>query len=80
MDLPSSGVPFEDAAQGFCGGLRRYVRSLGKADRYHETITWAFLALVNERQAARPFERFEDFAAANPDRLEPRPLSAAPLL
>jgi hypothetical protein len=61
-------APFETAAPRFCAGLRRFAASLGKADRYHETITWAYLALVNERLHAEgsPPE-FEAFARANPD-------------
>jgi hypothetical protein len=62
------GAPFEAAAPRFCANLRRFATSLGKADRYHETITWAYLALVNERLHAEgsPPE-FEAFAGANPD-------------
>ncbi len=41
--------PAPQAIERFSEVLRRYVKSLGKADRYHETITWAYLLLVNER-------------------------------
>jgi hypothetical protein len=72
----ASGAPFEEGAARFCRGLRRYVTSLGKADRYHETITWAFLALVNERQHACRATAFELFARENPDLFvgDPSPL------
>jgi hypothetical protein len=68
----TSGVHFEDAALRFCRGLRRYAESLGKADRYHETITWAFLAIVSERQRECAAKSFEDFANQHPDLFEPR--------
>lgn len=60
--------PFETAAARFCGALRRFAASLGKAERYHETITWAYLALVNERlHAPGAPPDFDAFASANPD-------------
>jgi hypothetical protein len=61
-------APFETAAARFCADLRRFAAAIGKADRYHETITWAYLALVNERRNVEgaPTE-FEAFACANPD-------------
>jgi hypothetical protein len=67
----ASGAPFEEAALRFCKGLRRYAESLGKADRYHETITWAFLALVNERRHASGATRFDAFAEQNRDLFAP---------
>lgn len=33
----------------FIDGLRRYAASIGQSHIYHETITWAYLLLVNER-------------------------------
>jgi hypothetical protein len=57
-------LPPAEALVRFTGGLRRYAASLGHAGKYHETITWAFIALINERmeRAGRdlPFERFEE--------------------
>ena len=65
---------FEDAAQRFCAGLRRFAQAHGKTGLYHETITWAYLALVNERMQGREPGRgekcFDDFAAANEDLFE----------
>jgi hypothetical protein len=61
-------APFEAAAQRFCTHLRRFAAALGKADRYHATITWAYLALVHERiHAGPPANDFAAFADANPD-------------
>jgi len=66
-------APFEVGAARFCTNLRRFTTSLGKADRYHETITWAYLALVNERlrRAGAPGD-FESFARENADLFDPK--------
>jgi hypothetical protein len=40
---------------------------------YHETITWAFLLLIAERQARTPANTWEAFAAANRDLLSWKP-------
>lgn len=61
---------FEDAAQRFCVGLRRFAEAHGKSGLYHETITWAYLALVHERMHGCGAAGFEEFAGANGDLLE----------
>jgi hypothetical protein len=73
----TSAVHFEEAAVRFCRALRRYAESLGKAERYHETITWAYLALVSERQRACGASSFDRFAQQHPDLFDP---GLAPLL
>lgn len=40
---------FETALARMRGALRRYSAALGKPDRYHETITVAYLALIRQR-------------------------------
>lgn len=49
-------------------GLRRLTRSIGREAMYHETVTVAFVLLINERMErggrSRPWEAF---AAANAD-------------
>lgn len=54
----------------FSSALRRFASLLGKADRYHETITWAYLLLINERME-RTGRRgsWQEFADTNPDLL-----------
>jgi hypothetical protein len=48
--------------------LRAYAARMGKPDRYHETITWAYLLLMNERMGrAESLGTWEEFAAANGD-------------
>ena len=63
-----------DALRRFTEGLKRFAAAKNKAGLYHETITWAYLLLINER-AERTGRRasFEEFADANPDLLVWRP-------
>jgi hypothetical protein len=52
-------------------GIKRYNASLKKSLSYHETITQAFLHLINHRiQAGDKAASFESFCAKNPDLLD----------
>src|ERR1700733_8526854 len=62
---------FETALVRMRGALRRYSAALGKPDRYHETITVAYLALIRQRL----FEcgdggGWQGFAQQNPELLD----------
>jgi len=58
----------------FTEALKRFAASLGKAGLYHETITWAYVLLVNERiRRAGETQCWQEFAAANEDLLTWRP-------
>jgi hypothetical protein len=66
-------LPFGDAAARFATNLRRYAAAKGVAAKYHETITWAFLAILRERMCASPEgEGFDAFLDRNPDLLDAR--------
>jgi hypothetical protein len=71
--------PLPVAIQRVCDGLRLLARRADKPERYHETITWAFLVLINERmeQGGRELA-WEAFERRNPDlfRWSPSVLSA----
>ena len=41
--------PLLEALDRFIVGLKRFAASKGHASLYHETITWAFVLIVNER-------------------------------
>ena len=64
-----------EALQRFPAALKRFAAAQGKAQRYHETVTWAYLLLIRERIArANCGQKFhgqtwEEFAARNPDLL-----------
>jgi hypothetical protein len=65
------GMP---AALGeFTTAIKRFAEAKGATGLYHETITWAFLLLIAERQAKCNAEAWEDFAGANPDVLAWKP-------
>lgn len=62
--------PALDALQRFSDALRRFAAAQGKAQLYHETITWAYLLLIRERIArAGHAQTWEEFAGHNPDLL-----------
>ena len=62
-----------DVLPRFAGGLRRLAAAAGKPGLYHETITWAYVLLVNERRLERGQEDWVAFARRNADLLEWRP-------
>ena len=65
------GMP---AALGeFATAIKRFADAKGAAGIYHETITWAFLLLIAERQAKCEAACWADFAAANADLLTWKP-------
>ncbi len=62
--------PALQALAKFSGALQRFAAAQGKAQRYHETITWAYLLLIRERMArAGCDQEWEEFAGRNADLL-----------
>lgn len=62
--------PVLEALQRFSAALKQFAAAQGKAQRYHETITWAYLLLIRERMArAECIQTWEEFAERNPDLL-----------
>jgi hypothetical protein len=62
--------PVLEALDKFSNALKAYAASLGKAERYHETITHAYFFLIRERMARTRVEDWDDFARQNPDLLQ----------
>ena len=60
------------AALRFRRALRAFAASLGAAGRYHETITWAYLAIVNERMHLTPCATSSELLDRHPDLLDHR--------
>jgi hypothetical protein len=59
-----------EALGRFSTALQRFAEMQGKANLYHETITWAYLLLIHDRMARSTSPQdWETFAAANPDLL-----------
>ena len=65
---------FPDGAQQFRYHLQRYVAKVGAQSKYHETITWAYLVLLNEELCLRspPGESFDVMVQRRPDLLDHR--------
>ena len=71
MFVRRHGMP--GALGEFSTAIKRFADAKGATGLYHETITWAFLLLIAERQARNPVDSWEAFAAANPDMLSWKP-------
>lgn len=61
------------ALSEFTTAIQRFAAAKGAHGLYHQTITWAFLLLIAERQVKNPSESWDSFAAANPDLLVWKP-------
>jgi hypothetical protein len=67
--------PFAEAVLRFSRGLKLLAAKAGRPEIYHETITVAFLALINERRARCGGQDWSDFARTNADLFDKRCLS-----
>ena len=65
--------PPAQALARFAASLKAFAAGRGKPELYHETITWAFLLLIQERRARGGPGTFDAFASANPDLLAWKP-------
>lgn len=65
---------FPEGALHFRRHLKAYVAAVGAQGKYHETITWAYLALLNEEMSLRsaPGESFDTMIERRPDLLDHR--------
>lgn len=66
-------MPVVDALRRFSDSLKRFAAHHGKTMLYHETITWAYIALIHERMEQRPGLDWEDFCRLNSDLLTWKP-------
>lgn len=62
-------APLPVALDRFITALRRYAGALGAADKYHETITVAYMLLIAERLDNAAHLTWPEFADRNPDLL-----------
>lgn len=62
-----NNLPLREAAHSFREVLLSYVRRLGVEDKFHLTLTFAFMHLIHERMKASGAESWDDFVARNPD-------------
>jgi len=61
------------ALSEFSTAIKRFADAKGVTGLYHETITWAFLLLIAERQARNPALTWPQFEATNADLLVWKP-------
>lgn len=64
--------PFGEAVTRFSRGLKLLAAKAGRPEVYHETITVAFLALINERRAREGQQTWREFKANNADLFDKR--------
>ena len=61
-----STFPILEALQTFSAALQRFAAAHGKSKLYHETITWAYMFLIQERMArAGRKQNWDEFAESN---------------
>ncbi len=68
-----SECPVVEALDRFVNALRRFAKARGKPERYHETVTFAYLFLIHGRMLRTPDLGWEEFARRNADLLEWKP-------
>jgi hypothetical protein len=65
-------APFAEAAARFAANVKRFAAAHGAHAKYHETITWAYFTLVNERMQGCSDQDFDGFLSKNLDLLDHR--------
>ncbi|MBL8754120.1 MAG: hypothetical protein JNK15_12540 [Planctomycetes bacterium] len=58
------------AALRLRAALRRFAANRGVPGKYHETLTWAWLALVDDRRRRAPSASFDELLRAFPELLD----------
>jgi hypothetical protein len=64
--------PFGEAVMRFSHGLQLLVAKAGRPQVYHETVTVAFLALINERRVRGGPQNWSEFQRTNADLFDKR--------
>lgn len=64
--------PFGEAVVRFSQGLKLIAAKAGRPEVYHETITVAFLAVINERRVRLATEDWSEFRQQNADLFDKR--------
>ena len=63
-----------EAIDRFTSALKRLTIELGAADKYHETISWFFMILIEERRQSGDAVSWTDFRQQNDDLFHGRDL------
>jgi hypothetical protein len=67
-------LPFGAAIDRMRSTLQAYTAFLGCADKYHETLTVAFMCLVNTHRRRGAYADWPEFARRNPELFDSRVL------
>lgn len=59
--------PFFDALAVFAKGIQAAAAASGAADKFHATITMAFMSMIAERRATGTYRNAADFVTRNQD-------------
>jgi hypothetical protein len=62
--------PLLEATTRYAATLKEFATRAGDAEKFHATITVAFVALIAERMHDRVYADADDFCARNPDLLD----------
>ncbi len=60
-------MPLADALSQFSLTLKALVKKVGAEGKYHETITWFYMLLINERSNLHPADSSQKFVQGNMD-------------
>ena len=63
-------LPLEDALARYVHHLRRLTHVLGAPEKFHATVTWAYVLLLHDAMERSPGASFDDLLAANPGLLD----------
>ncbi|HEY6036955.1 MAG TPA: hypothetical protein VIV58_21900 [Kofleriaceae bacterium] len=64
------GADFGEAALRFRRALKRFAAAAGAHGKYHETLTWAYLALVAQCMDERAYASSSELLEARPELLD----------
>jgi hypothetical protein len=67
-----AGCDLAEAGPRFKRALLRFAAAIGAEAKYHETLTWAYLGLVQERAYGAAYASSLEFIERNPDLLDHR--------
>jgi hypothetical protein len=58
-------LPLEEALAQYVHHLRKLVRALGVPDKFHATMTWAYIVLLHEAMQGAPNADFDELLASH---------------
>jgi len=65
-------LPLEEALARYVRHLRQLTVAIGAPDKFHATMTWAYVVLLDEAMRGSPDATFDELLAANPALLDRR--------